>query len=257
MDGAELRAVLLRVVDELSRQDRGSLQAGVVLQQAARHLGLHRRGIEDQQALLAFFYDLFRTGYLSWGMDLANQAPPFCHVTALGRQALAHHSRDPANPDGYLAYLASRASIGHVTRSYVSEALQTFNAACFKATAVLIGAAAESVIMEVRDALTARLTALGRSGSQDLRHRLIKRVLAGIRNEILSQKRTMSVELFERFESHWPSFSQQIRTARNDAGHPVSITPVTSDQVHASLLIFPELVALAADLKKWINSQFS
>ena len=190
MDGAELRAVLLRVVDELSRQDRGSLQAGVVLQQAARHLGLHRRGIEDQQALLAFFYDLFRTGYLSWGMDLANQAPPFCHVTALGRQALAHHSRDPANPDGYLAYLASRASIGHVTRSYVSEALQTFNAACFKATAVLIGAAAESVIMEVRDALTARLTALGRSGSQDLRHRLIKRVLAGIRNEILSQKRS-------------------------------------------------------------------
>ena len=144
-----------------------------------------------------------------------------------------------------------------MTRSYVSEALQTFNAACFKATAVLIGAAAESVIMEVRDALTARLTALGRSGSQDLRHRLIKRVLAGIRNEILSQKRTMSDELFERFESHWPSFSQQIRTARNDAGHPVSITPVTSEQVHASLLIFPELVALAADLKKWINSQFS
>jgi hypothetical protein len=85
--------------------------------------------------LLTVFYDLFRTGYLSWGHNLPNPNPPFFHVTALGRQALALRSRDPANPDGYLAQLRGRAAIGPVTDSYIAEALDTFNAACFKATA--------------------------------------------------------------------------------------------------------------------------
>src|SRR5262245_3589410 len=214
VDGGQLRAALLQVVEELSRQHPTNLQSKAVLMEASQRLNLRQvRAIEEQQALLTFFYDLFRTGYLSWGCDVLNDAPPFCHVTALGRQALAHHSRDPANPDGYLAYLAAKAPMSPVTASYVSEALQTFNAACFKATAVMIGAAAESVILEVRDTLTARLKVLGRSGSQDLAQSLIKRVLTGIKNEIVRQKGTMPDELFERFESHWSSFSQQIRTA--------------------------------------------
>ena len=32
------------------------------------------------------------------------------------------------------------------------------------------------------------------------------------------------------------------------AGHPVSVEPVTPEEVHASLLIFPELAALAGQL---------
>jgi hypothetical protein len=52
------------------------------------------------------------------------------------------------------------------------------------------------------------------------------------------------------------AFTHQIRTAGNDAGHPVSVDPVTPDEVHASLLIFPQLAALASQLKDWITSDY-
>jgi len=59
-------------------------------------------------------------------------------------------------------------------------------------------------------------------------------------------------ELREPFEAYWPAFAHQIRAARNDAGHPTSVDPVTPDTVHASLLIFPELAVLANGLSRWI-----
>jgi hypothetical protein len=175
LQGADIRAVFLQVVDDLSCK-YDNLQSGSVLQEASRELPSHDRSAE--QALLTVFYDLFRTGYLSWGHDLPNPNPPFFHVTALGRLALALRSRDPANPDGYLAHLRARAPLSPVTDSYITEALNTFNAACFTATAVMVGAAAESLVLGVRDTLLARLKALGHSVPAALNDWRVKRILA-------------------------------------------------------------------------------
>src|SRR5437016_5932638 len=59
-------------------------------------------------------------------------------------------------------------------------------------------------------------------------------------------------DLKARYDSFWPAFTQQIRASRNDAGHPSVVDPVTPETVHASLLIFPELLKLAADLRVWV-----
>ena len=254
MKGIDIRAMVLDVVDELARK-YDNLQAGGVLQEASRRLPRHDRTVE--RGLLTVFYDLFRTGYLSWGHDLPNPSPPFFHVTALGRQALALRSRDPANPDGYLAHLRARASVGPVTDSYVTEALNTFNAACFKATAVMFGAAAESLVLGVRDALVARLQALGQPVPADLTDWRVKRILASLETMITAKRAALPVPLFERFEANWPAFTHQIRTARNEAGHPVAVDPVTPEEVHASLLIFPELATLAKQLQAWISTNYS
>jgi len=254
MKGIDIRAMVLDVVDELARK-YDNLQAGGVLQEASRRLPRHDRTVE--RGLLTVFYDLFRTGYLSWGHDLPNPSPPFFHVTALGRQALALRSRDPANPDGYLAHLRARASVGPVTDSYVTEALNTFNAACFKATAVMVGAAAESLVLGVRDALVARLQALGQPVPADLTDWRVKRILASLETMITAKRAALPVPLFERFEANWPAFTHQIRTARNEAGHPVAVDPVTPEEVHASLLIFPELATLAKQLQAWISTNYS
>jgi hypothetical protein len=58
----------------------------------------------------------------------------------------------------------------------------------------------------------------------------------------------MSKKLAETFEAYWPAFTQQICVARNEAGHPTSIEPVTQDVVHASLPILPELARLACEV---------
>ena len=255
-DAGQIRTVVLEVIEGLLKEyGNGSLQSGAVLQRAAPRLG-RSRDLQEQQALLASFYDLFRVGYLSWGADLANPAPPFCHVTALGRRALAQHSRDPANPDGYMAHLQRQGAVGPVAESYIREALNTFNTACFKATAVMVGAAAEGLVLGVRDALVAKLQTLGQPVPPGLNDWRIKRVLSAIEAALAARKAMMPPTLFERLEANWPAFTHQIRTARNDAGHPVSVEPVTADEVHASLLIFPQLAALATQLTDWIGSSY-
>jgi hypothetical protein len=251
VDVSGIRSALLEVIGDLSSQ-YDNLQSSSVIQHAARKVLNRQPDRQVERALLASFYDLFRTGYLSWGHDLANPAPPFCHVTELGRRALAQRSRDPANPEGYLSHLRSRAGISSLTHSYVVEALNTFNAACFKATAVMVGAAAESLVLQVRDRLVERLQAIGRPIPSGLTDWRLKRILVAIEATTVARKASMPSALFERFEANWPAFTHQIRTARNEAGHPASVEPVTAEEVHASLLIFPELAALSAQLEAWI-----
>jgi hypothetical protein len=136
----------------------------------------------------------------------------------------------------------------------VAEALNTFNAACFKATVVMVGAAAERLVLEVRDALVARLQALNQTVPPGLTDWRIKRVLSTLEATVATRKVSMSPALFERFEAKWPAITHQIRTARNEAGHPVSVEPVTPEEVHASLLIFPELATLAGQLATWTGT---
>ena len=64
MDGNEIRSVLLKVVAE--REGSHTLQARSVINEAAKRLNL-RHSIEDEQALLTFWSDLFRSGYIAWG----------------------------------------------------------------------------------------------------------------------------------------------------------------------------------------------
>jgi hypothetical protein len=251
--GHTIRAVLLDVVNEFSRREH-NFQSRAVLQEAWRRLQLSNVSGGDQ-ALLTAFYDLFRTGHVSWGYDIANPDPPFMHLTEQGRRTLEHLSRDPANPDGYLAHLLSTTVLNSVADSYIREALRTYNADCFRATAVMVGAAAESIVLELRDVLVARITALGRTPARALNDWRVRRVLEALQSELNSQSSSMPNR--EAYEAYWPAFTQQIRAARNEAGHPSSIDPVTPETVHASLLILPELARLAEELRGWVQTTYS
>ena len=231
-------------------------QSRSLLIEAARRLNL-RNDLDSEQALLTFWHDLLRTGYIAWGYDSANPDPPFCHLTERGRRALAHLSRDPMNPDGYLAYLKSQVTLSDIPFSYITEALKTYNADCYKATAVMLGGAAESLVLSLRDTLVSRMSSLGYAVPSQLTDWRIKRVLDSIENTLELKKGQMPKTLLEAFESYWPAFTGHIRAARNDAGHPTSVNPVTPETVHASLLIFPELANLASKLEVWVNSSYS
>jgi len=216
-------------------------------------LGL-QRNIQIEQAMLTIWHDLFRTGYLAWGLNFSNPNPPFCHVTEQGRTVLSNLTRDPANPAGYLAHLAGIASLNPIAQSYLDEALKTYNTDSYKAAAVMIGAAAESMTLELRDALLQQIKHLNLRPSSGLKGWRLKRILDAISKELNSRRNQMSVEMAESVEQYWPAFTGQIRKVRNDAGHPTSIEPVTHETVQASLLIFPELATLIKNLITWVSS---
>jgi len=246
MDGHHIRTALLEVIAELTQNSHNALQSDSVIYKVQGKLqGLDLRSTEVQQAVLASFYDLFRMGYLSWGHDFPNCRPPFCHVTDIGKKALANLSRDPANPIGYLAALNQQAILNPIAASYLSEALWAYNSGNYKASAVMVGVATESVVLEVRDTLTSRLSLGGKPHPKGLEDWKMKTVLESMQKFFEHQRAALPKPLYERFDSYWSAFTLQIRTIRNDSGHPISIAPVSHEGVHASLLIFPDLAVLA------------
>lgn len=256
MPNNNIRRVILEIVNEFSGRD-SSFQAGSVLEEAENRLIVDRNNIDLEQAILTAWYDLFRTGYLAWGYNLANPNPPFCHLTEQGRRVLRHLTRDPSNPDGYLAHLSAVANLDPVSKSYVLEAIDTYNSGNYKAAAVMIGAASESIILELRSTLVNKMRQLGQSPLTNLADWRIKRVIDTIKNNIDSKRAIMPNVLFENYQAYWAAFTQQIRASRNEVGHPTSINPITEETVHASLLIFPELAKLSTDLSSWIVSNYN
>lgn len=257
-----IRPLLLEVIAEIDKKfTAGSMQSGTILDETQQRL---RESIpigtsipkEIEEATLTCFYDLFRNGILSWGYNFSSPEPPFCHLTEQGRKALEHLSRDPSNPEGYLAFLKDKSDLNPIAESYIKEAIHTYNTNCYKACAVMIGAATESLILTIKEIIILKMNELNKEIPKKLNTWIIKNVIDEI-EEILKQKKNeIPKKLFEAFESYWPAFTHQIRTVRNESGHPSSIDPVTQNTVHASLLIFPELANLVKKLRDWINNSF-
>ncbi len=244
-----LRETMLAVIAEHTRDDGGCSTSGVVETTARR---LREAKIPfSPQALLDCWYGLFLSGFLCWGLDLANPGMNWAHVTAQGKRSLAVRSRAPENAAGYLAAIDAHVPIGTVARSYIEEALRTYNAGCSKATAVLAGAAAEALVLDLRDVIVTQMTAASITPPSQLTGWQIKTVRDAIEREVTTRKASLKRPLFERFETFW-GLSEQLRITRNDVGHPKSVEPVTVDAVHASLLIFPEFAHLVADLRAWV-----
>jgi hypothetical protein len=252
VDYENIRKALLEIVSKYS--GTSSLQPVVVFREAWQALGIRESNVEIEQAMLTIWGDLFRNGLIAWGYNLSNPDPPFCHVTELGRATLRNLSRDPSNPDGYTKHLATLCSLNPISESYLLEALRTYNSNCAKASAVMIGAAAESIVLEVREEMKATMSRLGQRTPSGLDDWRIKVVFDALTNALEARKSQMGNHLRESYEAFWSSFAGQLRMTRNDAGHPASIDPVTRETAQSSLLIFPSFAKLAYDLKSWIHS---
>lgn len=252
----DIRATILQVLEQQIPKDGRidfSLQQNGVLVEVLNRLS-EVRNPELELAILTQWHDLYRTGYLSWGFDIRHPNPPHFYPTERGRRALAQLSRDPGNPDGYLKHLSANAVLNPIADSYLREGLACFVADLHKAAAVMIGAAAESLILGLRDAVESKLTTLVQPVPRPLTDWRIKTVTDGLQAFLATKSSQLPVDLREQFEAYWAAFAQQIRAVRNDSGHPTSVAPVTPDTVHASFLIFPELARLTTRLNQWISN---
>lgn len=183
-----------------------TLHQNAVLASAARKLGISNNP-ELEQAILTQWGELFRTGIVAWGLNLSNPNPPFFHLTERGRQALQNLTRDPSNPAGYLRHLPSIAELDPVALSYLQEGLECYAAGLFKAAAVMVGAAAERVILVLRDATVQKLASLHKPIPRDLNDWKIKVVSDALRSFVDDHRTELARELREEFEAYWSAFA--------------------------------------------------
>jgi len=259
INGIDVRTVLLKVINELNPSDpnTGNLQDLSVLTEAKRRLDIQALDINSQQILLTEWYELFRTGYLSWGHSVSNPNPPFCHLTLRGERLLENMIRDPGNPNGYIAHIDSLTTINDISRSYLLEGLDCYVAASFKAAAVMIGAASESLILALRDKIIEKNNDLGRAQPNGLTNWKMRTIINSMKSFFDPLKRLFPQRLREGYEAYWLAFTQQIRAVRNEVGHPSSIDPITPDTVHASFLVFPEIARLSGELERWVEVEYT
>lgn len=251
-----MRRVLLEVSGDKYARGSGHSQVRQILEEAALQLDI-RDDTENEQALLTAWGDLFRVGLLAWGYDLSNPDPPFVHLTETGRRIMENLSRDPYNPEGYIANIRPILSAQPIAESYITEAVRTFQTGYFKAAAVMAGAAAEALVLNLRDALVQKMSESGHPVPSNLNSWKVKTVRDAIKLSLEPKRHDMGNALYERFSSYWQSISEQIRLARNDAGHPANLDSVTQDRVYASLVLFPDLAVLVRDLKNWIATSYT
>lgn len=157
----EVRAILLDVIKESAERSEGAFSREDVINTAARALG----GLDTPSAfrLLDAWDDLYRGGIVGRGANLDNQGGGWCHVTEFGERVLAELDRDPSNPAGYNSIVASYLANEPVAASYLSEALATFNTGTFRASAVMLGCAAEALHLSLRDRLVAKIQSAGKT----------------------------------------------------------------------------------------------
>jgi hypothetical protein len=255
-NNADLRKIILEVIVELGSNPT----AGDVLRRTGERLNADPNPAL-QEAILTQWQELFTCGMLAWGTSLTDAVTDQrrFHTTDRGKETLKHLSRDPSNPDGYMNHLKA-ISLGPIAESYVQESLKTYNAACYKATAVMIGAAAEQLTIDLADAIRERLRTLGIRENKKLQNWCAKVVLdeiskvlvASFDNAIRADRDEATVRLRESFVHVWAAIAGMIRVTRNDAGHPGSINPVTPEDVHAALLTFPHYARILDQLKTWV-----
>lgn len=253
----DVRACMFQVIADQApkKPSDGFLQSGSIVTETHQRLGGSRDHLLEE-TILTVLHDLFRTGYLGWGANFSNPNPPFCHITEQGRKSLATLSRDPSNPEGYFNFLSEAASLNPITDSYIREAIACFVYDLPKAAAVMVGGASESMVIELKDTIIRRLQSLKRTPPKGINDWRFKVILDSMYSFLDQNAGQMPRELRDSFKAYWPAFLQQIRSARNDAGHPSSVNPVTFDTVHASLLFFPELAKLTAQLIHWVSHEY-
>lgn len=189
--------------------------------------------------------------------SLSREFGRFAHLTDLGQTVLEETSRDPTNTGGYVAYLRTVLPAGSIALAYAEEAAQTFRADCRRASVVLVGAASESLLVDLRDALLAKYVA-PKTPPKDLTSDRPKTFLDAI--DLLVRPRptraTMPGDLAERFSSHWGTLVHWARMARNDSGHPQTVASLDRADVHGILLGFSTAAKVTLDLTAWAASTF-
>jgi hypothetical protein len=193
----------------------------------------------DEETFLEIFWDLFRQGVITLGMNDANPQFPWFHLTPLGK-------RVADGENGYFVHDVSAyekritqeiPKIDKITLLYLKEALQAFRSDCILSATVMLGVATEQTFLLLIEAI-----------DQNPKHqiafasvkeeRTILRKVSKFQKILDQQKNTLPSEVKDDLDTKFLGILSIIRNFRNNSGHP-SGKIIDREQAYVLLQLFP------------------
>lgn len=192
-------------------------------------------------------WQLVVQGVLVPGMDENNANWPWYRLTDYGVRFLDGRAPQPHDPDGFLRHFDNEnPDADPVVREYLDEALRTFNANCPKASAVMLGAASEKLVLLLHDRFEDAISdpAMKKKFQKmygltiSSKYNALKRGL----DHMIEKKRfpPRSPEYSETINNALGGVFQMLRRLRNAAGHPDLLVPMTRENLFLNLCVFSE-----------------
>jgi hypothetical protein len=181
---------------------------------------------------------------------------PFFQISEWGKHCLDSGEYLPYDAGQFVDRLAKKiAGIDPVILLYIKQSLGSFRCGAYLSSAVMVGVAAERVLLLLRSAVEASLGSKERQEafSSDTKGRTIKRVYEETWKKLDPNIEAISGALGkEDITAELSGIFDLIRKTRNDAGHPTG-RPVERDEAFALLQLFPTYCGTAYDVIGWLN----
>jgi hypothetical protein len=194
----------------------------------------------DAEFVREVFWDLFRQGFITLGMDSSNNAGwPWFKLSHFGKEAL--QSQSPFrfhNRESFLSMI--KAEVPDISANaliYLDEAVAAFYAECLLASSVMLGVASEAEFLHLLDVACANTTH-GATFAPIQRKPFIRTQIIEFRKLIKPLIPLLPKNATEDLETNLDMIQSVLRIARNDAGHPSKMAPLRREQVYVWLQLF-------------------
>jgi hypothetical protein len=192
----------------------------------------------DADLYLEVFWNLFREGIITLGLNDSNREFPFFRLSRFGQKLVA-------NQDTYFFHDVSTYSrllqeqvpqIDNVTLLYLKEAVQAFRAGCILSSTVMLGVATEHTFGLLLEAVAQSATHAQAFASIHKERQLLARVNK-FKAVLDTRSSQLSADIKEDLDTHFLGILSIIRTFRNESGHPTGKI-VDREQTYVLLNLF-------------------
>lgn len=206
----------------------------------------------DRQLMLEVFWNLFREGLISLGLNDANREFPFFHLSRAGKQLVESNQTPYFFHDTSTYETAIRAAVPTIdptTVLYLKEAMQAFHSGCILSCTVMIGVATEHTFLLVAETATSSPTHSTAFTKVNKDWMILSKVNAF--KKALDGIKALPREVQEDLETNFAAILSVIRNFRNQAGHPTG-TIISREQAYVLLQLFIPYAKKLYQLKEWL-----
>lgn len=205
----------------------------------------------EAESLREIFWDFFRQGIVTLGLDAANPNFPFFRVSKFGKRLIERNDTYFFHDvSSYAEVIKTEIpNINEVTLLYLQEAMQAFQTGCLLSATVMLGVATEHTFLLLLEAVVANPTNASTFKNASEQRTILQKVNK-FKNVLDQNLSAYPDDIKEDLDTHFAGILSVIRGFRNQAGHPTGKIP-SREQVYVLLHLFIPYCRKLYDMMKF------